>query len=879
MRMRRQTAALVALLTSVVATAAGAPASAVVLPSGFQDHVAIGGLDEPTAARFAPDGHVFVAEKTGKILVYDSLEDATPEVFADLRTQVYDTGDRGLLSLEIDPQFPTRPYVYALYTYDHVLGEEGEAPKWGTPETSGDPCPKPADADVDACPVSGRLVRLTAEGNHAAPSAAAPAEKVLVEDWCQQFSSHSIGDLRFGADGALYASGGDGASFLSVDYGQFGWPEKNICGDPPDGKGVALSPPTAEGGALRSQDLRTLADPTDLNGSIIRIDPETGEGFAGNPMHASLDPNARRIIAYGFRNPFRFTIDPSSGEVYAGHVGWSTWESIDRFPGVPGSPVNFGWPCYEGPEPTGPYAAVGLDLCEALYAEPGAVTAPFFTYTHNAGVVPGDECDIHKGSALAGMAFYEGSSFPAKYDGALFFADSVRGCIYTMLRGEDGEPQPATVAPFLTEGGNYPGVDIEMGPDGDLYYLSLFGPGFGDGALHQITYAPGAPRARLKADPLWGDEMPLEVHFDAGESEDPEGEPLTYSWDLDGNGTYETPGGPQMTQTYTDATKNRTVGVKVTDGETLSSVAQVTVYPGDTPPEPEIKEPLPSHLWSVGETIHLWGRAPDDEGVLGGSRLYWRTRLLHCPSACHAHPLQVFPATGEADLVAPDHDLPSHIEISFSATDGRGLSATNTISIDPRTVNLEIASAPAGLTLGAGLTNATAPFQLAAIDGSNVLLSAAQTQTLGGATYTWQGWSDGGARVHAVKANSSATYTATYTTPTPAGPTPQRAIGGPPPPPPSPVLPNTILGKHPLKRSRASTAKFVLSSSLPASTFRCKLDGRALRACLSPLVLKHLKPGKHVLEVVAVDVSGQADPSPLRFPWTVLPPKRKHGGS
>jgi glucose/arabinose dehydrogenase len=867
--MRVLTAALVVLVASV---ANATSASAVVLPSGFQDHVAIGGLDEPSAVRFAPDGHVFVAEKTGKILVYDSLEDATPDVFADIRTQVYDTGDRGLLGLEVDPQFPTRPYVYALYTYDHVLGEGGEAPEWGTPETSGDTCPKPgSETEVDACPVSGRLVRLTASGDHAV------AETPLVEDWCQQFSSHSIGDLRFGADGALYASGGDGASFLGVDYGQFGWPEKNTCGDPPGGKGVALSPPTGEGGALRSQDLRTPADPTDLNGSIIRIDPDTGEGFAGNPMQASLDANARRIVAYGFRNPFRFAIDPSSGEVYAGHVGWSTWESIDRFPGVPGSPVNFGWPCYEGPEPTGPYEAVGLDLCEALFAEPAAVTAPFFTYTHNAGVVPGDECDIHKGSALAGMAFYEGSSYPAMYDGALFFADSVRGCIYTMLRGEDGEPQPATVAPFLTEGGNYPGIDIEMGPDGDLYYLSLFGPGFGDGALHRIAYAPGAPQASLKADPLWGDEMPLEVHFDAGESEDPEGETLTYDWDLNGDGTYETPGGAQMPQIYTDGTKNRTVGVKVTDEEALSSVAQVTVYPGDTPPEPKIEEPLPTHLWSVGETIHLSGKALDDEGTLGGSRLYWRTRLLHCPfSACHAHPLQVFPATKNADLIAPDHDLPSHIEISLSGTDGRGLSATKTISIDPRAVNLEVASAPAGLTLGAGLTNATAPFQLAVIDGSNVVLTAPQAQSLGGATYTWAGWSDGGARVHAVKANSSATYTAAYTTP--AGPTQPEATGTPPPPPAPPVPPNTILGRHPLKRSRASTAKFVLSSSATASTFRCRLDRTTLHVCRSSLVFKHLKPGKHVLEVVAVDPTGQVDPSPLRFNWTVLPPKRKHDG-
>jgi glucose/arabinose dehydrogenase len=55
------------------------------------------------------------------------------------------------------------------------------------------------------------------------------SERVLVEDWCQQFPSHSVGDLAFGADGALYVSGGDGASFNYVDHGQTG----NPCGDCP----------------------------------------------------------------------------------------------------------------------------------------------------------------------------------------------------------------------------------------------------------------------------------------------------------------------------------------------------------------------------------------------------------------------------------------------------------------------------------------------------------------------------------------------------------------------------------------------------------------------------------------------------------------------
>jgi Glucose / Sorbosone dehydrogenase len=154
----------------LILTPASAPA--VTLPAGFQDSVVFSNLEQPTALRFAADGRVFVAEKPGKILVFDSLTDETPEVFADIRTQVYDTGDRGILGLALDPKFDEgRPYVYVLYTYDHLLGDPAPAPKWGEPEHTGDDCPKPEDADVDACPVSGRLVRLTADeggaGDHA----------------------------------------------------------------------------------------------------------------------------------------------------------------------------------------------------------------------------------------------------------------------------------------------------------------------------------------------------------------------------------------------------------------------------------------------------------------------------------------------------------------------------------------------------------------------------------------------------------------------------------------------------------------------------------------------------------------------------------------
>ena len=222
-----------------------------VVAPGFQDPQILSGLDTPMAVQFAADGRVFVAEKRGVIMVFDSLSDQSPDVFADLQTQVHDFGDRGLLGLALDSAFPTRPYVYVLYTHDAAVG--GVAPRWGVPGSPGDPCPDPTGT---GCAVSARLSRLRASGNQMTGP-----EQVLVEDWFQQFPGSSIGDLVFGPDGALYASGGDGAHPTLVDTGQFGGPS-------PD--------PANEGGALRSQDLRTPADPVTLSGTLIRVHPDTG---------------------------------------------------------------------------------------------------------------------------------------------------------------------------------------------------------------------------------------------------------------------------------------------------------------------------------------------------------------------------------------------------------------------------------------------------------------------------------------------------------------------------------------------------------------------------------------------------------------------------
>lgn len=767
---RSVAALLVAAGLALLVFALPSEARGASLPSGFQDTVAFEGLNQPTAVRFSPDGRVFVAEKSGEILAYDSLSDPTPTVFADLRTEVFNNYDRGLLGLALDPQFPKRPYVYVLYAYDHQLGESAPAPKWGLPDEESEECPEPPGADTNGCVISGRLSRLTAAGDEATE------EKPLVEGWCQQFSSHSIGDLQFDSSGALYASGGDGASFGFPDYGQAGEP-LNPCGDPPTGVGGAQTPPTAEGGALRAQDVRTPTDPTDLNGSVIRVDPETGEGLPGNPMYESSDPNARRIVAYGFRNPFRFAIDPASHEVYVDNVGWETYEEIDRFNPTANTPYNSGWPCYEGPEPQPAYEGLGLNLCQSLYESPGAASPPFFYYAHEHGLSADDKCPNSgaEGTAISGSTFYTGNSFPSSYDGALFFADAVRGCIWAMFPGADGRPDPSTLTTFMVGNGQlYPGVDLQVGPDGALYYVDLYGEEYGPGSIHRIQYFSGnqPPVAHLSVDHQWGKELSLEVHFNAGGSTDADGDPLTYEWDLNGDGNFDPPTSTSTaTETYED-TENHTAEVRVTDSHGASSIDRVTIYPGDTPPEPEVIEPSSSLEWSVGEQIDFKGAATDEEdGTLPSTSLDWSARLLHCPSSgCHAHPLQAFPAVDSGSFAVPDHDYPSHIELTLTATDSRGLSATKTVRIDPQAVDLAIASNPPGLSLTAGSEAEATPFTLTAIKDSHILLSAPLTEQLGGKTYTWTGWSDNGDRVHTIVAESPATYEASYSTPeTPTG--------------------------------------------------------------------------------------------------------------
>jgi glucose/arabinose dehydrogenase/PKD repeat protein len=748
------------LVGATFVTQAGlSTAHASTLPSGFRDSVALSGLTNPTVIQFAPDGRIFVGQKNGVIKVFQSLTDTNPVTVADLSAEVDDYWDRGLLGLALDPNFPTNPYIYVLYAFDAPIG--GTAPTWI------DACPTPPGATTDGCMVSARVSRLQLNGN-----VMTGTEQVLINDWCQQFPSHSIGTLLFGRDGYLYVSGGDGANFNNVDYGQYGatyaGDKANPCGDPPSAAGTALSPPTAEGGALRSQSVRRSGGRATLDGALLRIDPATGAGVPGNPFYSSADVNARRIVAYGLRNPFRFTQRPGTDELWIGDVGWNTWEEVNRVVAPTSTTAsNFGWPCYEGASPQGGYQGAGLNLCSSLYSTPGSVVAPYYTYNHSACVVSYSGCPTG-GSSVTGVAFYQGGNYPAQYNGALFFADHTRNEIWAMLQGTNGLPDPAKLQSFVgvdAAGGaaGHP-VDLKIGPGGDLFYVDM-----DDGTVHRVTYtsANQPPTARISANPTNGP-VPLSVSFDGTGSSDPEGSALSYSWDLNGDGTFGDATGATASYTYTTAGVYHP-SLRVTDSQNATDTTSLTITAGNTAPTAVIDTPTSSLTWKVGDTINFSGHASDaQDGTLPASALSWSLIMHHCftPTDCHTHLIQTTSGVASGSFTAPDHEYPCWLEVQLTATDSGGLSSTASVRLDPKTVVLTFKTNPGGLVLSDMVVNEaprTTPFSVTVVVGSANSVSAPSPQQFNKSTYLFSSWSDGGPQSHTISAPAAnTTYTASY---------------------------------------------------------------------------------------------------------------------
>jgi glucose/arabinose dehydrogenase/PKD repeat protein len=687
------------------------------LPDGFAETTvySVSG-DYLTAMRFAPDGGVFAAGKSG-VVFHWAPGKTTPTVFADLRRQTFDGWDRGITGLAIDPQYDAgRPYVYVAYTLDQAPGSS-LIPAWG------DSCPLFPEVDQAGCPAMGRVSRLAPDGR----------ETVLLEGFCDQSLSHSTGALAFGPDGDLYVSVGDGASYDDVDWGQ----NANPCGDPPSPAGTSLAPPGAQGGALRAQSYRRPTPlPASLDGAILRLDPDTGLAAAGNP--GGPDDVRRRIVAYGFRNPFRMAFRPGTSDLWLGDVGFGTWEEIDRVPDV-ARVRNYGWPCYEGRARQAGYQAAGLDACASLPQV--ATEAPYFVYDHRQDL---DRRCPAGSSSISGLAFYDAAYFPARYHGALFFADYSRGCIWAMLGGADGLPDPARLEVFAS-GAAMP-VDLQIGPDGALYYADVFGA-----TIRRIAPTGDAPVAKFTVTHD-GDTY----RFDGAGST---GSSLRYAWDFGGDGTAST-----AVATHTFSHHGYfTVTLRVTDARGTSGVATQRVTIGTAPTV--TVDPI-ADRWAAGDTMRFSGSARDSDGrALTGTALRWSLDLRHCsalvPTSCHTHRMQDMTGA-QGSFTAPDHEYPSHLALTLTATDADGLSASRTVDLNPRTVDVTVHSEPEGLKVGFGGETQTTPFTRAVIANSSTTLSAAAPQSRGRDSYLFAYWSDRGAATHPVAAPASRSLTATF---------------------------------------------------------------------------------------------------------------------
>ena len=164
---------------------------------------------------------------------------------------------------------------------------------------------------------------------------------------------------------------------------------------------------------------------------------------------------------------------------------------------------------------------------------------------------------------------------------------------------------------------------LTQGPDGALYYADLAG-----GTVRRVAADNNAPTARITATPATG-VAPLTVAFDGTTSSDPEGQALTYAWDLDGDGAYDDSTAAAPSFTYTSA-GTITVRLRVTDPGGLQGTTSATITVG-APPTVTIATPAAGTTWAVGDTVGFSGSARNSAGAtLPASALRWSLTLRHC---------------------------------------------------------------------------------------------------------------------------------------------------------------------------------------------------------------------------------------------------------
>ncbi len=265
------------------------------------------------------------------------------------------------------------------------------------------------------------------------PDAVDPASGVdLYSGVPHQSQGHYASDLQFGPDGMLWYSLGDDDDY---DFPQ---------------------------------------NPTSKSGKILRLDVDRPPTFApvDNPFAAPGDPGDDWVWALGFRNPWRFSFDRLTGDLYVGDVGASDREEIDfqpRSTGLPGSAgyrggLNYGWPCEEGSVCTGDSHCV----CDARKVPPVLETS------HNGGAAAIIAGCVYRGSAIPGM------------QGRFFYGDFNRSQIGSFLM-QDG---------LATEIRDW-SADLGLGTSGGPNLITSFG----EDANGEIYFTSAIPAAVYRIDP------------------------------------------------------------------------------------------------------------------------------------------------------------------------------------------------------------------------------------------------------------------------------------------------------------------------------------------------------------------------------------------
>ena len=433
----------------------------------------LAGLDSPISFDWAPNdpAKMVIAEKSGLIKVFGPNGQVYP--LLDLRPVVNDSFDRGLLDIELHPNFSTQPYLYAYYAVDPPETANFVAGSNQGPDGGGNRYAQLVRYTVGTDPATGRLtcdpgtgvVLLGGAGDSLSDISGAGAvdstsnlsqrpsgintDGTNVQDYIAIDSrSHAAGALEFGPGGLLYVTVGDGASFNFAD------PR-----------------------AVRVQDTGNLS------GKVLRIDALTGDGVAANPFYdGNPDSNLSKVYALGLRNAFRAGFD-RDGDLFLGDVGWNAWEEID----TGGAGSNFGWPYYEGGQGGVSLQTFGykdMQAAKDFYASGKPVVAPFQAFSHQ---------DSAPGFPMQAIVFgdiYTGSIYPAWLQDRAFVASLTTGEVFAV-----STTNPAAAVEKLT---TYAGtiVFMDQGPDGLIYFANLTG-----GQIGRWQISSPAADLRLDRDP------------------------------------------------------------------------------------------------------------------------------------------------------------------------------------------------------------------------------------------------------------------------------------------------------------------------------------------------------------------------------------------